>query len=168
MPATANQLRNPGFDAEGRIEGVAKAWINTDGKVHPDFYALDRRIKHSGRASQRITFAPGARPNLTVWQITPLGSVYQGRLYRASVWCRTQGIKDKWGGLRLAVRFFSDKMQMLKEFRAPLDPPGSLGWHKASLIARAPRGALRAQIVLYLHAESGTVWYDDAYFGLAE
>ncbi len=168
MPATINQLRNAGFDRPGCIEGVAAGWTNTDGKPHPEWYALDTQVKRGGWASQRIMFGPGAKPDLTVWQMTPYGSVYEGRRYRASVWCKYEGIRDSWGGLRLAVRFFGEGGKMLEEHRAPLDKLGSADWHLVQVSARAPRGALQAQIVLYLHAESGTVWYDDAYFGLDE
>ena len=168
QPASVNQLRNPGFEREGDTPGVAAYWQNTDGKAHREWYSLDRQVRHGGKASQCIVFGPGAKPDLTVWQMTPVGSVYGGRRYRASVWCKTEGIVDRWGGLRLAVRFFGPDGKMIQEFRAPLDPPGSLDWHQVTVEAVAPPRSLRAQIVLYLHAESGRVWYDDAYFGLAE
>ncbi len=168
QPPTVNQLRNPGFEREGDTAGVAAYWQNTDGKDHPDWYAVDTSVRRSGKASQRITFGPGAKPDLTVWQMTPVGSVYGGRKYCASVWCRTEGVAEKWGGLRLAVRFFGPDGKMIKEFRGPLDPPGSLDWHQVRVEAVAPPRSLRAQVVLYLHAESGTVWYDDAHFSLVE
>ncbi|MBC7286763.1 MAG: beta-galactosidase [Armatimonadetes bacterium] len=166
QPATVNQLRNPGFEREGSTPGVAESWQNTDGQAHPDWYAIDTRVRHGGRASQRITFGHGARPDLTVWQMTPAGSVYGGRTYAASVWCKAEGVRDNWGGLRLAVRFFAADGTMTQEFRAPLDPSGTTGWHKVSVTADAPKSSIRAQVVLYLHAESGTVWYDDAEFRL--
>jgi hypothetical protein len=168
QPASVNQLRNPGFESAGELAGVARYWTNTDGQAHPAWYAVDTQMRRHGHASQRLTWGPGARADLTVWQMTPVGSVYAGRRYRASVWCRVQGLRQRWGGLRLAVRFFDAAGTMLAEYRAPLDRHQDADWHQVSLLATAPRGALRAQIVLYLHAESGTVWYDDASFHLQE
>ncbi len=165
-PPGCNQLRNPGFEQEAAGEnstpGVAPGWQNTDGRPHREWYALDDQTAYAGRRSQRISFGRGAKPDLTVWQATPVGSAAPGRTYEASVYTKCKGLKDAWGGLRLALRFMDADAKVLEEHRAPLAPECASGWRRIYVRATAPRRALRSQIVLFLHSESGTVWYDEA------
>jgi len=169
LAGVALPLKNPGLDEPGGPDGanptVAAGWQNTDGKPHPGWYGIDRKVKRSGAGSQRMSYIPGlSDPWGTIWQFTPAGSAKPGHLYEASVWCRTQGIKGpskKWGGLRLAVRFFDKKGRCLSEARAPLDWNEDHNWRPVGVRSAAPEGAWRIQIVLFLHTEAGTIWYDD-------
>lgn len=167
-------LANPGFESGGGAfgdnPGVARHWQNTDGKPYPGWYAIDRDVFHSGGASQRMTYVPGlSDPHGTVWQFTPEGSVTSGRRYRASVWTRTEGVtgaSEKWGWLHLTLRFFGgthdSPFPLLGEFKAPPTEHINHDWEEVSVEAVAPEGASFIQILVHLHTEAGTYWYDDA------
>jgi hypothetical protein len=164
----ANLLTNPGFEGAGGVDGknpgVARHWQNTDGIWHPGWYDIDGYIKHSGKSSQRICYIRGiSDPWASVWQFTPEGSVTPGRWYRASVWCRTQGIVDKWGWLRLTVRFMKPgEPTAFGEVKAERIENEPEDWHRVSVTVQAPEEATRIQFLVSHHTESGIVWYDDA------
>lgn len=163
-----NLLTNPGFEAPGGVDGknpgIALRWQNTDGKWHPGWYDLDYNIRHSGKASQRMAYIRGiSDPFGSVWQFTPERSVTPGRWYRASVWCRTQGIVDKWGWLRLTVRFMKPgDPTAFGEVHAKKIENEPEDWHQVSVIVQAPPQATRIQFLVCHHTESGIVWFDDA------
>jgi len=163
-----NLLTNPGFEAPGGVDGknrgIALHWQNTDGEWHPGWYDLDDNVRHSGKASQRMAYIRGVSdPFGSVWQFTPEGSVTPGRWYRASVWCRTQGIVDRWGWLRLTVRFMKPgDPTAFGEVHAKKIENEPEDWHQVSVTVRAPPEATRIQFLVCHHTESGIVWFDDA------
>ncbi len=162
-------LKNPGFEDFGGVDGwnacIGRFWQNTDGRMHRGWYRVDPMAAHSGRSSQRISYIPGqSDPWGTVWQFTPRNSVRPGGIYGASVWCQVDGFQGPslaWGGLRLAIRFIDADGNPISEARAPLDSNQPHAWRRIEVEAVAPERANRLQVVLYLHSESGTVWYDD-------
>jgi hypothetical protein len=164
----ANLLTNPGFEGAGGVDGknrgVALHWQNTDGNWHPGWYDVDGYVKRSGKSSQRMVYVRGVSdPFGSVWQFTPEGSVTPGRWYRAAVWCRTQGIVDKWGWLRLTVRFMRPgDPTAFGEVKAERIENEPQDWHRVSVTAQAPAEATRIQFLVSHHTESGIVWYDDA------
>jgi hypothetical protein len=164
----ANLLTNPGFEGAGGVDGqnhgVARHWQNTDGIWHPGWYDVDGYVKHSGKSSQRMAYIPGiSDPWASVWAFTPEGSVAPGRWYAASVWCRTQGIVNQWGWLRLTVRFMKPgEPTAFGEIKAERIENEPQDWHRVSVTVQAPPEATRIQFLVSHHTESGIVWYDDA------
>ncbi|MGC8861452.1 MAG: hypothetical protein ACP5R5_01610 [Armatimonadota bacterium] len=194
-PAQPNLISNGGFEEgdggpDGRQKGVGRDWETVCGGPHPEIYALDSKVKHSGKFSQRM----GSRGFNYRWikaggycyhidggrevqhpcptelglqaiaQTTRPGAVRPGKIYSCSVWVKMDGLTEKWEWFRLSVYWLDAKGQFIGEAREPESNRNNVGthdWKPISLTAAAPPDAAFAKIYLQHHFTHGTVWYDD-------
>ena len=144
--------------ADNTVPGwVTGLWSGADVKGRPNYYgvgefehALDKKAKHGGRQSVRITGKRVVRgthegPRASV-HTGPI-SLEKGRSYRFTVWYRTEGLTgltDAWlsGGLGGTAL-----------------PPSS-GWKQLDR-TYTPKADVDVYVYLRNHAV-GTVWFDDA------
>ena len=194
--APRNLLSNPGFELgdgggpRGDQRGVGKRWEAICGGPHPEIFAIDSEVKHSGKRSQRMTcvgynydlegkrcFNPDSArqrvyhpvpgigmANQALAQTTPRGAVKPGRTYRLSAWVKIGGLTAKWEWFRLGIYWLDGDRKFISEAREPeSDIPnvGSHDWRLLSAEGVAPPGTAYAKAYLHHHFEHGTVWYDD-------
>lgn len=150
----ANLLTNAGFE-QGTL-----GWAFFD---HPR-RAIVSIDPHSGANAAAVGIS--ATFYSTVEQIVP---VQAGQTYRAATWMRLDGI----GGARGAgiVLFWLDAggRQIGESWISPLT--GTFPWRAIEGTAVAPAGASRVKFELWCFTDpddSGTAWFDDAWFGPAK
>lgn len=190
-----NLLVNGGFEGKdggwnGRQKGVGAGWETICGGSHPEIFALDKRVRHSGKQAQRMTCAgynyrwvegggycfdladgierkhpaPTELGNQAIAQMTPAGAVLPGRKYLAKAWVKIEGLSEKWEWFRLGVYWLDASGRFISETREPeSDKPnvGSHDWKLVGAASVAPPGASAAKVYLHHHFTHGTVWYDD-------
>lgn len=186
-----NLLTNGGFEDSGkRQNGVAAGWETLCGGPHPEIYALDTVVRHSGRQSQRMGSVgynyrwvesggycfdkadgrehkhpvPLEIGNQALAQTTKPGAIKPGHTYKARVWVKIQGLTEKWEWFRLGIYWLDGNGQFISEVREPdADKPnvGSHDWKAVEAVGKAPERAAAAKVYLHHHFTHGTVWYDD-------
>lgn len=194
--APPNLLRNPGFEEgdgglSGRQPGIAKHWEGICGGPHPEIYALDSKVRHSGKASQRMSCegfnyrwlteggycyhiengadvkhpAPTELGFQAIAQVTPKDAIKPGRNYRLSAWVKIQGLTDSWEWFRLGIYWLDSEGKFVSESREDHEKSkanyGTHDWKQISLVASAPANAAFAKVYLHHHFVHGIVWYDD-------
>jgi hypothetical protein len=183
-----NTLRTPGLDVGGSVRGdktVARDWVNHDGLLHPEIYAISTTSKYAGTpdepshsyASQAIM--GGTSGGGMISQITPIDSVEPGNLYEISAYVRPRSLVSA-SGIGAYVR-----VEFLNQFAQPLTPPvvaesehlmgTSDRFTKLEVLdgsgdpgVVAPAAANRMRVELVLGAEGGTAFFDQVYAGLAD
>lgn len=191
-----NLITNGGFEGpdggiSGKLAGVGASWETICGGPHPEIYALDCCVKHSGEHSQRMTCAgynykgycfdlrdgaevrhpvPTELGLQAIAQTTKPGAIQPGREYGCSVWVKIDGLTDPWEWFRLGVYWLDANGHFLGETREDREADklnyGTHDWKRVSLRATAPARAASAKVYLHHHFVHGTVWYDDVWFGL--
>lgn len=191
-----NLISNGGFENgdggwNGKLVGIAKGWEDICGGPHPEIYALDSKVKHSGKYSQRMgcenfnqrftqdgvycfNMENGQEVkhpveglklgNQAMAQSTKVGTITPGHTYTLSAWVKIDGLIQSWEWFRLGIYWLDDKGKFVAEAPKNLDDKVNTGthdWKKLELTATAPEKASVAKVYLHHHFEHGTVWYDD-------
>ena len=190
-----NLIANGGFEngdggLDGKQKGIGRGWQGICGGPHPEIYALDSRVKHSGRFSQRMTcdgfnykWVQGGgycyhlengrevrHPCQTelglqaIAQVTEPGAIKPGASYSCSVWVKIDGLTESWEWFRLGVYWLNAQQKFISEAREPDSGKtnfGSHDWKRVRLIGTAPANAAFAKVYLHHHFTHGAVWYDD-------
>lgn len=193
-----NLLTNAGFEDgdggyDGKQKGLGKAWETICGGAHPEIYALDSTVFHSGKFSQRMTcenynvrFASdgefcfdtltgqearhpiGVRLGFqAIAQTTPDGAIKPGMKYSCGVWVKIKGLSEKWEWFRLSIYWLDSSHRFIGELREDADTHkndyGTHDWKKIEITSTAPANTAYAKVYLHHHFEHGTIWYDDAW-----
>lgn len=158
---TGNYLYSSDLEGAGN---VADGWISYSGGSDPALFGIDRGVTFSGVGSQRLT--PGGSSDNYVWQMTGYSTVFTGYAYRLEVWAKASNPN---GTVSADVRFFNNEIQQSGGFTAKPTLQTSNGW--VLLVGRGvcpalPNGKMegRAQIRLIAGLNSGTAWFDRAWF----
>ncbi len=192
----ANLLTNGGFEAgdgglDGTQPGIGRAWQGICGGPHPEIYALDTAIKHSGRYAQRMTCdgfnyryttdggycfhtrdgkevkhpCPTELGLQAIAQTTRKGAIKPGGKYQCSAWVKIDGLIQSWEWFRLGIYWLDADGKFISESRedheTSKDNYGTHDWKQIRLTATAPPNAAFAKVYLHHHFVHGTVWYDD-------
>lgn len=191
-----NLIANGGFEdggggIDGRQAGVARFWETICGGPHPEIYALDSKIRRSGRFSQRMS-SQGFNQRFTedgaycfhveqgkevrhpagtqlgfqaIAQTTKEGAIRPGRTYDCSVWVKIDDLKESWEWFRLGIYWLDADRKFISEVREDHETSkrnyGTHDWKRIRVSAVAPANAAFAKVYLHHHFVHGTVWYDD-------
>ena len=191
-----NLITNPGFEngdggINGKQKGVAKGWETICGGTHPEIYALDRGVKHSGKYSQRMTchnynYCPredgaycyhvedGANVRhpcsveiglQAIAQTTAPGAVKPECEYASTAWVKIDGLVHSWEWFRISIYWLDAKKKFIAEtrqdYRTSKNDYGTHDWKLIKITAKSPEKAAFAKVYLHHHFTEGTVWYDD-------
>jgi len=150
-----NLVRNPSFE-EGS-NGKPYFWVGTAWSGYPLFEWANDSVK-TGLRSLKIT---SIYPAKSAWQNEPTKrfDVTPGEAYIATAWVKTENLS---GYAVIAVAWFDDEKWLETVFSKPLSI--NTDWTMLTVTATAPSSAKKAAIELHLEG-TGTVWYDDVYFG---
>lgn len=145
-------VANPGF--ESAIEGRPVAW-NDPESVSPQAAGIDSEISHGGERSLRfdlsgITEAHGwARLSQEV-ELTPF------RLYRASVWIRTEDLRSRNVG---SLQLWAGDRQ-LHYWEATVEP--TQDWKRYTIVFNSlDRDRAKLRVDASSRSGQGRVWFDD-------
>ncbi len=115
----------------------------------------DTTVARTGAASARVAGRAGGSGTFL---ITPVTAAVQSGRAELSAWVR--GSK---AALRVSIAWFDARgRQVGQRWTSVRATPR---WRRAAVVAKAPRGAAFARIVLRAHGLSGSVWLDDVAFG---
>lgn len=194
--AGVNLIANGGFERgdggiDGKQPGVGKGWEAVCGGSHPEIYALDSHVKHSGRYSQRMSCegynyrylpkggycyhtesgkeirhkCPTELGLQAIAQTTRKGAIQPGATYECSAWVKIEGLTESWEWFRLGIYWLDADGKFLSETREDREVSknnyGTHDWKEIRIVARAPEKAAYAKVYLHHHFVHGTVWYDD-------
>lgn len=194
--AGVNLIANGGFERgdggiDGKQPGVGKGWEAVCGGSHPEIYALDLHVKHSGRYSQRMSCegynyrylpeggycyhtecgkeirhkCPTELGLQAIAQTTRKGAIQPGATYECSAWVKIEGLTESWEWFRLGIYWLDADGKFLSETREDREVSknnyGTHDWKEIRIVARAPEKAAYAKVYLHHHFVHGTVWYDD-------
>jgi|GEM_PF-1994040 len=154
LPTTGtNLLANPGFEqgtANWAFFDHERRWLVSD-NVHSGSYAA--------KVGAAVTFYS------TVEQIVP---VQGGKAYRAAAWMQLEGIdNDRGAGI---VLFWRDANNTVIGETYVSCLKGTFPWRYIEGTVVAPASAEKVQFELWAFSEpddTGTAWFDDAWFGPA-
>lgn len=167
---------------------MGRGWETVCGGAHPEIYALDRRVKHSGRFSQRMTCqgyhyrwekgggycygvdsgrevrhpVPTQLGLQAIAQTTARGAIKPGKTYICTAWVKIQGLTQSWEWFRLGVYWLGANGRFISEVREDHDADkGNYGTQDWKQVHVAPPNAAFAKVYLHHHFVDGTVWFDD-------
>ncbi|MCD6359284.1 MAG: hypothetical protein J7M38_00385, partial [Armatimonadetes bacterium] len=149
-----NLLPNPGFEADENGDGIADGWSSN---IHVNegaegSFALDREIRHSGEASQRIEHtsdnAAWVRVSADHLATRP------DSVYRVDVWVRGEGHYNV-----LLYEFFTDNSPYKTNNIANSDATND--WRHISAVVSSSENSSFFKLSLIANGK-GTVWFDDA------
>jgi len=140
---------------------VAEAWTPL-GDVQPaEVFLVDRSVRRSGRASQRVR-AVGKPVGL--WAISNYESALPERVYAVQVWVKTRGlVRGKGSGVRVSLIATNSYATHLSESSIVVPLEGDCDWRPLNVSLRAQPRARRLKVVLQVDAEAGVVWFDDVH-----
>ncbi len=149
-----NLLSNPSFETDTNGSGVAEGW---DGEIHTNEGAqgrlqLDRQVKHSGAASQRLEHTSANSAWLRVSQ-EPLPA-RPDAAYRVAVWVNAKGPYSV-----LLYEFRKNGLEYLTNTVAGGEKTD--GWVEVSKVFMTTKEADHFKLSLIANGP-GTVWFDDA------
>lgn len=128
----------------GKEKGIGRGWEAICGGPHPEIYALDSTVKHSGKYSQRMTCenygyhrlegggycyhtedgrevrhpVDGVMLSLqAIAQTTRPGVIVPGREYSCGVWVKIDGLTSKWEWFRLCIYWLDADRKFISETR---------------------------------------------------
>ncbi|MBM4084388.1 MAG: hypothetical protein FJ272_06325, partial [Planctomycetes bacterium] len=167
-PTRVNLLPNPSFEIDLDSDDaltVKDGWreMLADWKDTTGSCLWDRSVARTGRASASIR---GVTTHRT-WESPPI-PVSNDTAYRASVWAKTQNLGQ--GQARLFVACFNADGKWVGNAATSANAADNSDWQQ--LTAQVPAGKLPAgttvvRIDLGLRGPTqGTVWFDDAAFGV--
>jgi hypothetical protein len=145
---------NGGFEAAASAEDgapVPAVWGST-GELR---LARDTTVARSGAASARIVGRPGGSG---AFQITPVTAPVQSGRAELSAW-----VRGKKATVRAAIVWFDPAGRQVGQRWTSISARPR--WHRAAVVAKPPRGAAFARIVMRAHEMNGSVWLDDVAFG---
>jgi hypothetical protein len=152
-------LSRTGMVASGFDSGssIAPGWTGSGG---PQF-AVDFSVKRSGAASQRVD----AGSNDTyLWRASSYFAVLPDHAYAAEVWVRTENlIRGDGTGPTLRLEYSDSFGVPIGSTEAWFELDGSHDWTPIQVTMAAFPTARRIRVALEVHAESGTVWWDDLF-----
>lgn len=152
MPATAAQvakISNPGFE-----DGL-KGWDSVVYGAKSEI-TIDREVKHSGRASLRVS---SDQPSDTA--VAQNVQLKPGQGYRLTAWIKTRGLDPRGSSV-----FGTIQVQSLTgagSLASCANHKGDTAWTRVSVLFAAPTDGL-AHIALFFVGfgqGTGTVWFDD-------
>ncbi len=117
--------------------------------------ARDTAVAHTGQASAKISATGPARFNFS--QTIP---VRAGQAYEVSIWVRSERLVPVPAAQLINLIWQSDAGD-LSAADVGVPRPGTHDWYQVGGTVRAPQRAIRVRMRLFLHAESGTMWFDD-------
>jgi hypothetical protein len=145
---------NGGFEAAAAAEdgiSVPAVWGST-GELR---LTRDATVARSGAASARVVGRPGGSGT---FQLTPITAPVQNGRAELSAWVR--GTKAT---VRVAIVWFdAASRQVAQRWTSIRAKPR---WQRAAVVAKPPRGAAFARIVMRTRGMSGSIWLDDVAFG---
>ncbi|MBI2299949.1 MAG: heparinase II/III-family protein, partial [Armatimonadetes bacterium] len=142
----------------GGFEDGAQGWTLGGEPGSQVAAAVDDRISHTGRRSVRLTGSDPQRDRTLYgqWYLPCL----PGALYRASVWCRTQGLDGQ--GPTLDLTFYDGSRKHTPPVGGAGGRQGDSDWHQMVVEMRAPEGAALMTFRCGMHWCRGALWFDDA------
>ena len=145
---------NGGFEAAASAEdgtSVPAVWGST-GELR---LVRDTTVARSGTSSARVVGRPGGSGT---FEITPITAPVQNGRAELSVW--VHGTKAT---VRVAIVWFdSAGRQVGQRWTSVRARPR---WQRAAVVAKPPRGAAFARIVMRARGMNGSIWLDDVAFG---
>jgi hypothetical protein len=156
-PAATNLLCNPGFETGDR---TPEGWRTFTPFPRGVSYVWDDSRHHAGKRSARIE---GTADGTGMWQ--QIVEVEPGRVYMLSGYVAFDGIAPP-GQCCLQLVFRDANNAVI----GMIFWPGHAGRREfaldfaADLKVRAPTGAARVEVNLFLHG-TGRAWFDDVFFG---
>jgi hypothetical protein len=147
------QLQNGGFES-----GLAYWTKHTTSAI----YSIDTSVAHSGMRSAKIQ--SNSFVEAYIWQATDANSIIPGQSYRFWVWLKTEDVVKGTAashGAALRILWGDNFFQTTYRNDWVEGSTGTTHWAKLEATLVAPAGAERAQVALFLHNATGTVWFDD-------
>jgi len=169
--AVDDLVPNPGFEQVAPGAKVPAGWQFSWKQTHsgdaqrgvekqePDF-AIDEEEVHGGRRSVRIGVARPPDDGVLTAERLPIDPAV--KVYRASVWIKTQGLRDTTA--RLAVVFLGEGGKWLGADYGLVAAESDHDWKRYVGFFMPKKGTqtLRLRLwVNYEYAGSGTAWFDD-------
>lgn len=155
------------FDAG---ESVAAGWTPDEApETMGNHYQVDRAVKRSGAASQRLAARPG--DPVAVWVCSAYASAVPDTAYAAEVWVKGRGVQRGAGaGAQLSLAITDSGAQPLSETRVGLPPAieGDFDWTPLSVTLPPFARGRRLVVKCFFDAVAGEVWFDDAYLHYAD
>ncbi|MFH1904379.1 MAG: carbohydrate binding domain-containing protein, partial [bacterium] len=160
-----NLAPNPSFEqGEGNkvISWAFWAWAPKGVKATSKCIR-DDTVAHTGTHSLKVQGMEAKQTG--VWDNQHGGElipVEEGKVYTVSVWIKTQTIPNEGRVKRLAISFYDEQSQGLKEGRKEYNPDltGENDWTRAYFLVRTPEKAKFARIDLFFDG-IGSAWFDD-------
>ncbi len=148
LPATANRLKNPGFES-------TEGWSKWNGG-----YTLDSRTPHSGQKSLRLqTDAPrahvGASQGVSLNQTKVVPLIARG-------WCKTENVSGDRSGCCLYVDIYYADGTKLYGQKVVFDG-GTHDWQFREARIETTKPARSANVYLMLRGTTGAAWFDDVF-----
>jgi len=158
-------LVHANFDYEPN-RTTASPFITYDGKPHPELYQLDRNVKHSGTASQKMVANPEG--TVGIWTCGAYNSAWPGQAYSLEIWCKVQGLElgkdDK--GVQISLNFAN--IHGVPEASGTITIKEDTDWKPVTITMVNPAVGRRIRVDLSIDAQKGTVWFDDLFVHYAD
>lgn len=160
--ATLNfRVKRTGFFGDFQPAGDEPVPIGWKALSGEGGYAIDREVKRTGEASQRIE---ANRRFHGIWNITGYQSCLPDHVYAAEVCVKTKGLVlgDK-PGVGLTLHITDSYNRVLASAAAAFSDDGDHDWRPLTVAFKSVPKGRRLRVELTVEADSGTVWFDDPF-----
>jgi len=155
-----NLAPNPGFEldlASARdSDGKPVKWGTHIGKGKVEF-AVVETLPHSGKRCAHIR---AHAPNPSGYWVSPRIPVTGGRLYKLTVWYRTEGVRMSSRGVAFSLNFRTADHKW-RSAGAEYGEPFTNPWTQLEFTGAAATDAAYVNIVIGLADSAGDMWIDD-------